>query len=197
MNFITPDRHGFRTRDNSLPYEYFFKYTITSLFFVILHISPLCARLDYSPAIRQLLQRLDTVLAHKDSYVHSMEKKVRVLEEERNRHPLTDEQRYQANKRIYELLCVFNSDSVMPYVNENLKIAIQMHRNDRVAEWNINKSFILAATGLLKESYDILKEVNSGTLNRELRLQYYTQVVFLYSHMAAYLNEETSRLRNE
>lgn len=126
-----------------------------------------------------------------------MEKKVRVLEEERNRHPFTDEQRYQANKRIYELLCVFNSDSVMPYVNENLKIAIQMHRNDRVAEWKINKSFILAATGLLKESYDILKEVNSGTLNRELRLQYYTQVVFLYSHMAAYLNEETSRLRNE
>ena len=171
---------------------------ITILFLIAFYAgtTSLCATETYSPAVGRLLHQLDSVLSQRDAYVKTLEAQVNRLKEETHRKPLDELQRYEANRKIYDLLCVFNADSAMVYVNENIDIARRMQLTDGMAEWKIRKSFLLAATGLLKESYDVLKGVKVEKAGRKLRMEYYTQAVYLYSHMAMYLAED-SRLRSE
>lgn len=172
------------------------KYIIFLTLIVLCQVQSFSAEVNYSPAVRDLLQQLDSVLTHKDDYIKKIEGEIQFLKEKQKNKTLSDEQRFKNNKVIYDLLCVFNADSAMNYVNENIAISLRLHRQDWLKEWTINKSFILAATGLLKESYDILNTVSPDGLNRELRMKYYTQAAYLYSHMGAYLVED-SHLRNE
>lgn len=175
---------------------YMYKFVISLLMFLSFGMTVRCAEPDYSQEIRGLLAQLDSVLAHKDRYIRHTEKEIMWRKEEMARRRLTDEQRFRYNRQIYDLMYVFNSDSAMIYANDNIAIAERLQRQDRVAEWRINKSFLLSATGLLKESYDVLRGIPTDKLSRELRLKYYTQAVYLYSHMGQYL-AGNSRLRKE
>lgn len=52
------------------------------------------------------------------------------------------------------------------------------------------KSFLLAATGLLKEAQDELRGVSGGSLPKELLVDYYGQMLYLYSHFNQYTGSE-------
>lgn len=61
-------------------------------------------------------------------------------------------------------------------------------------EWKIKKSFLLAATGLLKEAQDELDGVSGGSLPKELLVDYYGQMLYLYSHFNQYTGSEMGTL---
>ena len=69
------------------------------------------------------------------------------------------EERYWLNKNLYDEYCVYNADSAMNYVAGNLDIVYKQNDKYRQMEWKIKKSFLLAATGLLKEAQDELRGV--------------------------------------
>lgn len=56
------------------------------------------------------------------------------------------------------------------------------------------KSFLLAATGLLKEAQDELDGVSGGSLPKELLVDYYGQMLYLYSHFNQYTGSEMGTL---
>lgn len=172
------------------------RYLIFLFFITCFYTSSMAVRTNYPPQVKKMLLSLDSTLVHKDKYIMNIEKKVSLLEEKKKSRNISPLQRFLINEKIYNIIYVFNSDSAMHYANENIALATYMHKPDLTAEWTINKSFILSATGLLKESYDVLKAIKVDALNRQLRMKYYTQAVYLYSHMALYLTE-SSALRNE
>ena len=55
---------------------------------------------------------------------------------------------------------VYDSDSAFSYIHKNLEIAQQLNNPQWVAQWKIEQSFILTATGFLKEGLDALNEIN-------------------------------------
>ena len=61
--------------------------------------------------------------------------------------------------------------------------------------WKIKKSFLLAATGLLKEAQDELDGVSGGSLPKELLVDYYGQMLYLYSHFNQYTGSEMGTLQ--
>lgn len=63
----------------------------------------------------------------------------------------------------------------MMYVEQNLNIASELGKNEWVLEWRIKKSFLLSATGLLKEASDELQYVSSDLLSQKLKVEYYDQ----------------------
>ena len=48
----------------------------------------------------------------------------------------------------------------------------------------------MAATGLLKEAQDELRGVSGGSLPKELLVDYYGQMLYLYSHFNQYTGSE-------
>ena len=89
----------------------------------------------------------------KIAQLHKLRKDVRTLEE-----------RYWLNKNLYDEYCVYNADSAMNYVVDNLDIVYKQNDKCRQMEWKIKKSFLLAATGLLKEAQFASKRIVSGLL---------------------------------
>ena len=62
---------------------------------------------------------------------------------------------------LYDESFVFNADSAMKYVDRNIQIATELKKKDWQDEWLINRSFMFAATGLLKEAGEVLEKVDS------------------------------------
>ena len=168
------------------------KRKIIALLFLLMGCTFLNAA-PYSEKIKELLVRLDSLIAQKNTFamlkeakiaqLHKLQKDVRTLEE-----------RYWLNKNLYDEYCVYNADSAMNYVVDNLDIVYRQSDKYRQMEWKIKKSFLLAATGLLKEAQDELRGVSGGSLPKELLVDYYGQMLYLYSHFNQYTGSEMGTL---
>ena len=168
------------------------KRKIIALLFLLMGCTFLNAA-PYSEKIKELLVRLDSLIAQKNTFamlkeakiaqLHKLQKDVRTLEE-----------RYWLNKNLYDEYRVYNADSAMNYVVDNLNIVYKQNDKYRQMEWKIKKSFLLAATGLLKEAQDELRGVSGGSLPKELLVDYYGQMLYLYSHFNQYTGSEMGTL---
>lgn len=149
---------------------------------------------SHSMEIESLLSKLDSLIARKDDFVAAKEAKINQLHNQ-GRNIRTSEERYWLNKMYYDEYFVYNSDSAMIYVDQNLDIADKLNKKEWKAEWKIKKSFLLAATGLLKEALDELRNVSSQLLTPELKVEYYGQLMYLYSHFRQYSGDDNTNIR--
>ena len=133
-----------------------------------------------------LLVRLDSVLANSEKYILEKEKKIGEL---RKKHslPLKLEEKLWLNKMLYDEYYVYNADSAMVYVNDNIDIAGQLDRKDKKQEWILNKIFLLTAQGLLNEAEKELLNVDVSSLSEEIMYQYYDTRIYLYSHLVQFI----------
>ena len=90
------------------------------------------------------------------------------------------------NTQMYDEYKVFDSDSAMSCVEQNLRLAQQLDNKSLIVEWRIKQAFILSATGLLKESLDVLSSLDISDLPNSIKIAYYWQMVYLYSHFGQY-----------
>ena len=157
------------------------------LFFTILYILCVVSIPLYASnvEISSLLMRLDSLIAQKDVFIIAKENKIAQLQKQK-KEVRTLEERYWLNKTLYDEYFVYNADSAMMYVEQNLNIASELGKNEWVLEWRIKKSFLLSATGLLKEASDELQYVSSDLLSQKLKVEYYDQMMFIYSQFGQY-----------
>lgn len=139
----------------------------------------------YKPEIESLLLRLDSLIKNKDSFIKEKEEQIRLLRRS-NQNIQTAEEQYWINKAFYDEYFVYNADSGLYYAEQNILMAEALDKKEGIAEWKIKKSFILAATGMLKEALDVINEVSPNGLNPLLKTEYYRQMVYLYSHFGQY-----------
>lgn len=168
------------------------KRKIIALLFLLMGCTFLNAA-PYSEKIKELLVRLDSLIAQKNTFAMLKEAKIAQLHKLR-KDVRTLEERYWLNKNLYDENCVYNADSAMNYVAGNLDIVYKQNDKYRQMEWKIKKSFLLAATGLLKEAQDELDGVSGGSLPKELLVDYYGQMLYLYSHFNQYTGSEMGTL---
>lgn len=128
-------------------------------------------------------QRLDSALANRQHYQDAKLARINAIKRT-GKHIFSTEERYWMNNRLYNEYFVYNADSAMHYVDENLAIARLMDDEARENEWKINRSFVLTAMGQLKDASDELASINPTALPEHLKSAYYEQKAFLYSHLA-------------
>lgn len=80
------------------------------------------------------------------------------------------------NREIFMEYSTFSVDSALEYAA----------RLDVTAERKIKRSFVLAAGGLLKEAMEAISGVRPDSLPRELRKEYYSQMMYIYNHLGDY-----------
>lgn len=140
--------------------------------------------------LEQLLLRLDSVLACSDKYVAEKEARIEELRK-RKSSALKPEESLWLNKMFYDEYYVYNADSAMVYVDENINIARELGRKDWEQEWLLNKVFLYSASGLLGEAEKTIKNIDLEILNRDLKFQYYDTNIYLYSHLGKYVGERS------
>lgn len=168
------------------------KKIIVSLF-LLLGATLLKAAPPYNEEIRELLVRLDSLIAQKNTFMMLKEAKISQLHKQ-GKDIRTLEERYWLNKSLYDEYSVYNADSAMNYAMDNLDIAYRRNDEYRKVEWKIKKSFLLAATGLLKEAQDELRGISGYSLPKELLVDYYGQMLYMYSHFSQYTGSEMGTL---
>ncbi len=132
--------------------------------------------------MQPLYQRLDSILANHNYFHQLKEAKINDIKRA-GKNMISPEERFWHNRRLYDEYFVFNADSAMRYVDENLALARMMKDNTRVNEWKINRSFILSVMGQLKDANDELSSINLDELPKEHISSYYSQKSYLYSHL--------------
>lgn len=143
---------------------------------------------SFNTELEHLLMKLDSVLACSDKYVTEKEAKIEELRK-RQSLALKLEERLWLNKMFYDEYYVYNADSAMVYVNDNINISRKLGRKDWEQEWLLNKVFLLSATGLLGDAEDVIKSIDINNLNKDLMFQYYDSKIYLYSHLGQYIGE--------
>lgn len=139
-----------------------------------------------------MLQSLDSLLAEKETFVVAKEKRIEELRKMEQK-VQTEEEQYWMNKLFYEEFMVYDSDSALSYIQKNLNIARKLNNLQWIAQWNIEQSFILSATGFLKEALDALNEINVDNLSSYTKTDYYGQMMYLYSHYGQYSGEDSQQ----
>lgn len=140
--------------------------------------------------IPKLLVTLDSILIQTEELTSQKELKIAQLKRKLS-NAATLEEEFWINKMLYDESFVFNADSAMKYVDRNIQIATELKKKEWKDEWLINRSFMFAATGLLKEAGEVLEKVDSASLSDGLKLSYYYQRSYLYSHLVQYMGDQT------
>lgn len=131
--------------------------------------------------VDSLLDALDATLSANGRYEEA--KAVRIGALRKQLYRATDrDQCYWLARDLYEEYCSFDSDSALHYAAEAYRHASAAGRRDWMDEMQIDRSYVLAATGLLNESDDILKGINPGRLPRDIQMRFYEQALFLSTH---------------
>lgn len=134
---------------------------------------------------QKLLTTLDSLLEKKDYFIEAKETRILQLKKQREK-ANTSEEVYLINKMIYEEYRVYNADSALHYIDENKKLAQLANNKEWMMMVQIDRSFVLSATGLLKEALEAVGDIKSQNLSRRLRSKYYGQMRSLYSRMRDY-----------
>lgn len=140
-----------------------------------------------------LLVRLDSVLEQSELFVANKEKKIADLRKKLAM-PLKAEERLWFNKMMYEEYFVYNADSAMSYVNQNLDIATHLGEEGKVQEWLLNKVFLYTAQGLLSEAEKQLQCVDTAMLGENQMFRYYDTHIYLYTHQAQYIGTRPEQI---
>lgn len=102
------------------------------------------------------------------------------------------EDEYWVNKNLFDQYSVFNTDSALKYAERNRNLSEQFGEKSLITEWDINRSFILSVTGLLKEAQNVMDSIDFGDVPEDLKPQYFNQLSYLYSHYGQYLGSNAS-----
>lgn len=81
---------------------------------------------------------------------------------------------------------VFHTDSAMKYINICLELADQTGSRSWKVTNLIRKSDLLTGTGLLQNAEETMLSIDTTGLSRDEMIQYYGNMIFLYSHLGAY-----------
>ena len=149
---------------------------------------------SYSRELEEIFSKLDEMILRREEYREMKEERIRMLQKQFN-NQVSIEESFYVNKLFYEEFYVYNADSAMAYADKNLDIALQLKRKDWEYVWKINKSFLLTATGLLKEAEDELKSVPVKELSGDVLTDYYGQMVYLWSHFGQYTGSQSENVQ--
>ena len=152
---------------------------------VVFVLASFSVKAELSAETEMWLQRLDSIIQQRQVFDAMKSEKLSEMYKKKMslRSPY---ELISFNTQMYDEYKVFDSDSAMSCVEQNLRLAQQLDNKSLIVEWRIKQAFILSATGLLKESLDVLSSLDISDLPNSIKIAYYWQMVYLYSHFGQY-----------
>lgn len=137
---------------------------------------------------RALLLRLDSTLQRAPHY--DAEKEASIIKlKAALAHTNNPEPRYWLAMNIYDEYAAFNSDSAMKYVEITTDLAHRLNRTDLIVNAELNRAYVLSATGRLDDASKCISNLNGMPMTEEQRCNYADRALFLNTHRRQYLGE--------
>jgi tetratricopeptide (TPR) repeat protein len=143
----------------------------------------------YSQEVKEdWLQELTHTIAQSEKY--DIEKLTKIEELQKQFTLNSNGDAYGLCLKLFDEYASFKCDSAYSYAVKLQDIAIQTDNAPRLAYAKIKLSFILLSSGMFKEAYDSLSNVNIQYLSGLQKAEYYTLMMRYYFDLADY-NKDT------
>lgn len=137
-----------------------------------------------------ILLRLDSVIAHSDSYTQQRENRINKYKEKlRNTAPHTLAE-YELNSILFDEYKPYICDSAIAYQNKNIELASMLKDDVRESDSKIKLAYLLGSVGLYKEAVDLLESVNRLKLPNEMLVDYYNTYLRVYGELSFYTQDK-------
>lgn len=122
---------------------------------------------------KRLYDTLDSLLEKQQSIVRDKEQRIDIIREGLFKKGLTQEERVQINRRLFDEYLAFRFDSAYHYIQQNIILLSEMNDVDRLVESQLSLSHILSVSGLFDKSRQLLEQVGRQPLSPSNRTAYY------------------------
>lgn len=160
---------------------------ITVLFICMICLLTSCTntRTTSTEGMRHDFAMLKQALDNKEEYAEHFQAKLSELKQKERLSSATAE-KYFYNKLIYDNYILNNTDSALAYIEKNYQIALNSHNQQWLAENYIAKGYAYSAAGLLIEAKQALEQASRFPMDKELKINYYSQQIYYYIHESNY-----------
>jgi len=156
----------------------------TIILFVVLSLFATFTKAFEKPS-DSLLRVLRSEIARKKVYDSQKEKHIAGLRQKLQAHePL--ENRYRAALGLFEAYRDYRFDSTFHYAKQLIELSLRMHDSRRLAENQLRFGTTLITSGMFKETFDCLREIDVRLLDAELRKSYYVLYSWAWSDLSKY-----------
>ena len=139
-----------------------------------------------------LLTVLKTELSRKKIYDDQKELRIKQLRGRLGATSKTDyKTQYQLCTKLYEEYEVYQFDSAYVYTQKLLNISRIINDVPKQYESRIKQGFLLLSSGMFKETFECLSQINPHLLSDQSKLQYYSIKSRAYSDLADYNSDKT------
>jgi hypothetical protein len=137
-----------------------------------------------------LLAQLKIELSKVKMYDAQKELKIKKLEARLDATPKTNyDTQYSICSELYEEYKSYHFESAYTYTQKMLAISKATHSIPRENDTKIRIAFILLSSGMFKETFESLNQINTRLLNDSSKLEYYSLRERAYSDLADYNND--------
>ncbi|RFZ84144.1 hypothetical protein DYU05_00460 [Mucilaginibacter terrenus] len=134
-----------------------------------------------------LLKVLRSEVAKIKTYDWQKDKEIAALRLKLNSHKSSGlEDRYNAVLGLFEAFKDYRFDSTFYYAQQLVSISRQLNDSRRLAENRLRLGRTLISSGMFKETFDCLREINPAVLDRELKKSYYILYSWAWSDLSKY-----------
>lgn len=154
-------------------------------FLILLLCLPAIGSAAFNEAPSHYLSMLDSLIDKKDDFQKAKLSRIAYFQNKAG-NAVTEHDKYVAYSQLFDEYSTFNADSALKYINLNISIADKSGNPEWKASTRIEKSNLLAGTGLLKEAENEMLAINRNEMPGDFLPSYYGQMIFLYSHLGNY-----------
>ncbi|MCH5231309.1 MAG: transcriptional regulator [Muribaculaceae bacterium] len=105
----------------------------------------------------------------------------------------TPAEKYFYDDLLYHSFYPMSADSALFYANQSIESAKLTGNREWLTSSIINKSTVLASTGLLKAALEQMDLIDRQNLSKEELIKYYGQMIYLYSRLSNYEGGKQNR----
>lgn len=135
--------------------------------------------------VPEYISSLDSMIDASEEFQIEKEMKIDELRRKLSRATTPTEQ-YSLNSLLFDEYYTYNSDSASKYIDMALALARQEDNSDWEIQSMLKKASVLSVTGMLSDAQDLLDSMDRSRIPDELLVDYYADMIYLYSHLGNY-----------
>lgn len=140
-----------------------------------------------------LLSQLNQALAHKSEYDSQRLKRIAALTAKFTSSQRNDNAKFDLGLRIYDEYKSFKYDSAFAYCQRINRLATQLKNPQKTEVAKLRLAFVLLSSGLFKETFDTLDNINPGLLTQADKQSFYFLKARAYSDLGDFNQDQTYR----
>ena len=159
-----------------------------SLLYILFLLLPMI--LSAGSKTQQLRQKLDNLLAQRNTLINNKNKDINRLKKN-----LTTSENtlklLQTYEQLFEEYYVFQFDSAMTYLNKGIKLAQETQNTYYYNSNLISKAELLSIGGLYSEAIHEIEQVDTTVLDKAQRFEFYFSLFRIHTYWADFCNDKT------